>query len=228
MKKPNSNKKTAIIVGVLFIIATAFLFIGESFYKPVLGSVDYLSIAYPQRVKAVTGILIEFICVISIPLIAIFLYPILRKHNEALAIGYVGFRLLEAILFIGDETKHLSLITISQNYLNASGEEAKYFQVVGSSIQSEITWTFSIYVIVFALGALMLYSILYQSKLVPRWLSGWGFLAAILILTGATLDLFELEFISSESIFEIVFAAPIAVQEMVLAGWLIIKGFNSS
>ena len=73
----NSYRKTAIIVGALFIIATAFLFIGEAFYKPILSSPDYLNIAYPNRITVIMGILLEFACVIAIPLIPVFLFPIL-------------------------------------------------------------------------------------------------------------------------------------------------------
>ena len=68
-----THRKTAIIVGVLFIIATAFLFIGGAFYGPVLDSPDYLDFAYPQRITATIGMLIEFTCVLAIPLIAVFL-----------------------------------------------------------------------------------------------------------------------------------------------------------
>jgi hypothetical protein len=215
-------------VGVLFIIATAFLFIGEAFYEPILSSPDYLNIAYPNRITVIMGILLEFACVIAIPLIPVFLFPILRKHNEALALGYVGFRFLEAVLFVNDEINKLSLIGLSQHYLDSGGMDALYLQNIGTSIQSELSWAFSIYVIVFAIGALMFYSVLYQSRLVPRFISGWGFVAAAIILIGAVLNMFELEFISSGLGFELIFATPIAVQEMVLALWLIIRGFNPS
>ena len=94
-----THRKTAIIMGVLFIIATAFLFIGGAFYAPVLDSPDYLETAYPQRIQAVVGMLIEFTCVLAIPLIAIFAFPVLRKHSETLALGYLVFRLFEAVLF---------------------------------------------------------------------------------------------------------------------------------
>ena len=87
--------KTAIIVGVLFIIATAFLFIGGAFYGPVLDTPDFLEVAYPQRIQAVIGILIEFVCVLAIPLIAIFAFPVLKRYSLPLAISLFT-RLLRA------------------------------------------------------------------------------------------------------------------------------------
>jgi hypothetical protein len=223
-----TNRKTAITVGVLFIIATVFLFIGEAFYDPILSSPDYLDIAYPNRIIVIIGILLEFSCVIAIPLIPVFLFPILREHYEALALGYVVFRLLEAVLFIMVEINKLSLINVSQGYLNKGGMDASYFQNVGSSIQSWNDWSFSLYVVVFTLGALMFYSVLYKSKLVPRFISAWGFIAAALLLTGIVLIMVEAFTGIAELGLELVFALPIAVNEMVLAIWLIVKGFNSS
>jgi hypothetical protein len=223
-KKMNTHRKTAIVVGVLFIIATAFLFIGESVYAPVLTSPDYLETAYPARITAIIGILLEFACVLSIPLIPVFLFPVLRKHSETLALGYIVFRLFEAVLFVLDEINKLMNISLSQRYLADQGVDAAYLQNAGSSVQAWNGWAFSFYVFIFAIGAMMLYAVLYRSQLIPRWLSGWGFISAVLIFTGVLLGMLELDL----NAFELVFIVPIAVQEMVMALWLIVKGFNPS
>jgi hypothetical protein len=224
----NTYRKYAIVVGILFIIATAFLFIGEAVYDPILGTPNYLDIAYPNEITVIIGMLLEFACVLAIPLIAVFMFPILRKHNEALAIGYVGFRFFEAVLFVTVEINKLSLINLSKDYLQNRGMDILYFQNLGGSIQSTNEWTFSIYVIVFSAGAMFLYSTLYQSKLVPRFISIWGFVGAVVILTGVILKLIALGIDPSTVVWEPVFFVPIAVNEMVLAVWLIVKGFNPS
>ena len=222
----NTHRKTAIIVGILFIIATAFLFIGEAFYKPILSSPDYLNLAYPNRTTVTIGILLEFMIVLAIPLIPVFLFPVLKHHNEALALGYVIFRLLEAVILISvAEINKLSLIGVSQAYLNQEGVDAAYFQAIGSAIQAENYWGDTaglIYNIVFVIGALMLYSVFYQSKLIPRWISVWGFIAAVALFTGAMLSVFS----NISPALTLLVILPIAVQEMVMAGWLIVKGFN--
>ena len=223
-KKMNTHRKNAIVVGVLFIIATAFLFIGESVYAPVLTSADYLETAYPARITAIVGILLEFACVLSIPLIPVFLFPVLKKHSEALALGYVVFRLFEAVLFVLSEISKLMNINLSQRYLADQGGDAAYLQNAGISIQARNEWSFSFYVFIFAIGAMMLYAVLYRSQLIPRWLSGWGFISAVLIFTAALLSMLEVDLAA----FELIFVVPIAVQEMVMALWLIIKGFNPS
>jgi len=176
----------------------------------------------------IIGILLEFICVLAMPLIPVFLFPILKKHNEALALGYVGFRFLEAVLYIGIEINKLSLINVSQDYLNKGGMDASFFQNIGSSVQSVNDWAFSIYVVVFTLGALMLYSVLYKSKLIPRIISAWGFIAAAFLLTGSVLIMVDMFTGISGLGLELILTTPIAVNEMVLAIWLIVKGFNPS
>jgi len=223
----NSNRKTAIIVGVLFIFAIVALFIGQAFYNPILSSPDYLDIAYPNRVIVVIGILIEFTGYLGLVLIPVFLFPILKKHTEILALGYVCFRLLEVVLLSVAQIYKLSLVNLSQNYLNKGGVDASYFQNIGDSIKSALYWNDSgglIYLVVFVIGALILYSALYKSKLIPRWLSIWGLIGAVAMLTAsliATFDIFPV-------LFAILLMIPIPLQELTMSIWLIVKGFNSS
>jgi hypothetical protein len=204
------------------------LFVGGAVYNPILGSPDYLVNAYPNRTTVIIGILLEFIVAPAMLLIPVFLFPILKKHNEALALGYVGFRFLEAVLEIIDLSLKLSMINVSQAYLNSGGMDASYFQNIGSAIQAVSNWIFSLYVLVFALGALILYYVLYKSELIPRFISAWGFIAAAFMLIGTVLIMVGMFAGISEVGQNLIFATPIAVQEMVMAVWLIVKGFNPS
>jgi hypothetical protein len=222
-----SDRKTAVIVGVLFIIATAFLYIGRAVYDPILNSPDYLTIAYPNRIAASIGILLEFACVVAIPLIPVFAYPVLKKYSEPLALGYVGFRLLEAVFFVFTEINELSLISVSQGYLSGGEADAAYFRNLGGSILARNQWMFLMYVIIFTLGGMMFYAVLYKSRLVPRFISAWGFAAEVLLLVGIVLVMLEMNTGPLGNVWELIFAAPIAVQEMVMALWLIVKGFNA-
>ena len=222
----NSDKKTARIVGALFIMALVVFLIGQAFYEPILSSPDYLDSTYPNRVIVIIGILLEFISALAVVLIPLLLFPILKKHNEVLALGYVSFRLFEAVLLSFAQIYKLSLVKLSQDYLNKGGVDASYFQNIGSSIQSVIYWVDHaglIYLIVFAIGALILYSALYKSKLIPRWLSIWGLIGAVAILTGSVMATFDISLVLA-----MLLIIPIALQEQVMAIWFIVKGFSSS
>lgn len=106
------------------------------------------------------------------------LFPVLRRWYEGLAFAYAGFRSLEAVFLIRIEAKLLSLIDVSEEHLGGSGVADAPLQAVGNGILAEIDRLFVLYVLVFTAGALILYGMLYESRLVPRWVSGWGFSAA--------------------------------------------------
>jgi hypothetical protein len=144
-----------------------------------------------------------------------------------LAVGYLGFRLLEIVLHALDKLKKLSLVNLSQSYLNRGGIDAATLQAIGGSIQSESYWAFWLSIVAFAVGALVFYSVLYRSRLVPRWLSAWGFAAAVILLIGTLLPELGLLAGLSGAALELVFVLPIPLNEIVLAIWLIVKGFNS-
>ena len=221
-----THRKTAIFVGVLFILALVVFLIGQAFYEPILSSPDYLDIAYPNRVIVILGILLEFISALAVVLIPVLLFPILKKQYEVLALGYVSFRLFEAVLLSIAQIYKLSLVNLSQDYLSTSGVDASYFQITGNSIKSVLYWVDHgglIYLIVFVIGTLILNSAFYKSKLIPRWLSIWGLIAAVAILAASVMATFDI-FLGLAMLLVI----PIGLQEQALAIWLIVKGFNPS
>lgn len=221
------HKDTARLVGFFFMIATVSLFIGQSFYSPIIGAPDYLDITYPNRVTVLTGILVEFAGYLGLIFIPILLFPILKTHNRVLAWGYICLRFFEVVLLTFAQIAKLSLIGLSQNYLSNIGGDASYFRNMGDSVQSVLYWVDSgglIYIMVFVLGALMLYYELYKIKLVPRLLSIWGLVSAVMLVIAClmyTLNIFAAEL-------AVLLMVPLALQEQVMAIWMIVRGFNKS
>ncbi len=157
----------------------------------------------------------------ALAMVPVMLFPIFRKYNEALAIGAVVFRgALEAVAYIATVIGWLLILTLSQEYVKAGAPDASYFQALGTLLKGALFWIEQMLSIVFSLGALIIYYLFYQSKLIPRWLSAWGLIGAVLYLATPLLAMFG----SPLDILMI----PLAVQEMVLALWLIVKGFNQS
>jgi len=223
----NTNKKIAIIAGVLFIIATVASVLGTLFSKPILDATDYLIKISANENRIAIGALFKFIAAAASAGIAISLYPILKKYNQGLALGSVGFRIIEGMLGIVGVICLLLLTTLSQEFVKAGAPDSSYFQTSGALIVAVRDWMGNVAgLLAFGLGALMYYYIFFQTKLVPRWLSGWGLIGIILIIVISMLVMFRV--IAPMSTTQIVLAVPIGLQEMVLAVWLIVKGFNPS
>jgi len=225
-KKMNINRKTAIIVGILFILGFAGAF-GPVAVKPILDDPMYLAKIFENKNTVMVGVLSQLIMALACTGIAIGLYPILKKHNESLALGAVGFRMIENIFQIVAALALLSLLTLSQEAVKANGLTASAFQAAGASLHAIHFWSALVLAhFGFCLGALMYYYVFYRSNLIPRWLSGWGIVAILMHLTGAVITMFTQidPFSTSTSLLSI----PIGLNELTLAGWLIVKGFNLS
>jgi hypothetical protein len=222
----DTKRKTAISVGVLFIIATVLNVLGNNFSKPILDAPDYLINISANENQVMIGALFTLISAFASASIAIWLYPILKKHHEALALGSVGFRVMEGMLYIVSVVGLLLLLTLSQEYVKAGVSNASLFQTLGALLLAVRKWAGELGVIAFTVGALMYYYVFYQSKLVPRFISGWGLLAVAISLAAALLTISG-QIIPFSTVF-ILLNVPIGLQEMVLAVWLIVKGFNPS
>jgi hypothetical protein len=217
--KMNSNRKTAIIVGVLFIAALVSTTLSGVF----LGSIDdpdYLTAASANENQVLIGVLFQLTLTASVVAIPIVMYPILKNHNESLALGYVGARIFEGFFDVVIAISFLLLLTLSREFVEAGAPAASFFQTAGSLLQALKDWASVPENFPYGLGALIFNYVLYQSKLIPRWLSGWGLVGGALMLAMGFLRML------GYPVFYL--AIPIILNELVLAVWLIVKGFNST
>jgi len=215
----NTYRNTSISVGVLFIIGTVAGILSVVLTGPILNESNYLVEIFANENQIIIGAFLVLIMGFSLAMVPVLLFPIFKKYNEPLALGAVVFRgALEAATYIAIVICWLSLIVLSQEYVKAGTPAASHFQTLGILLQEAGEWFGYILSMVFSLGALMIYYLFYQSKLIPRWLSLWGLIGATLYLAQPLLAMFG-------SQFDVLFA-PLALQEMVLAVWLIVKGFN--
>lgn len=216
-----ASKKTARIVGILYVIGTVAGILSLVFVGPILGDPNYLSKISENQTQIVIGCLLVLTMGFSLAMMSVMLFPVLKKHNEALALGVVVFRgTLEAVMYIAAVLCWLLLLTVSREYVKAGAADVSAFQTLGTLLLKADDQIGSILSIVFSLGALMIYYVFYRSKLIPRWLSGWGMIAAIPYLAAGLIAMFgtNLE----------ILMMPLALQEMVMAVWLIVKGFDPS
>jgi hypothetical protein len=222
----DSYRNYAISAGVLFIIADVVGFLSLPFMGPV-NATDYLVSVSTNANQVATVALLLFIGGAAAIGIAISLYPVLRKYNEGLALGAVGFRTVEGVFDFVAVISLLLLITLSQQFVSAGAPASSYFQTLGVLVDRGYHMASNVVkLMAFSIGCLLYYIIFYRTKLVPRWLSGWGVVAAIMTMLSALLAMFDL--IAPFSTAQIVLNLPILPQEIVLAVWLIVKGFNPS
>lgn len=216
-------RRAGVIVGVLFIIATAFLFLGEMFYKQFLDAPDVLNIAALNRPIILLGLMIELICILAMPLIGAFIYPVLSRVSVGLALTYFFFRSLEGIILTNVAlTNKFALLSLSEAQL--AGADPALAEAAVLLIRAQNLWgdtAGTLYNIIFALGALCLYGTLFHARLIPRWISLWG-LIAIAILLGIVGTAMFIPLPPWAPLL----IAPIAVQEMVMALWFIFRGFD--
>ncbi|MEX0289374.1 MAG: DUF4386 domain-containing protein [Flavobacteriaceae bacterium] len=159
---------------------------------------------------------------ISVTFIAILLFPILKNKSENLGLGYVGMRIMEGILFAVYVALLLSVLFISKDYSGNNVQDAANFEPIGQSLLISAEWTFDIGLgIFFTISALILNYLLFRFALVPKWLSVWGFLGALITMNIVLLKFYDIEVTE-------VLDFVIGIQEMVFAVWLIVKGFKES
>jgi len=218
----NSYRKTAIIVGALFITATVAYSLSAILLDPFVGGSDYLTSISENKNQVTIGALLVLIDCVAVAGIGIAIYPILKKHNETLALGYAGARIAESVLFSVKVITILTLVPLSQEFVKAGASDGPYYQTLGTLLLAAGDKAFLLgFGLAFTISALMLNYVLYRSKFVPRWLSGWGFIGAVLLWVYYLLQPLNTGLVE-------ILHYPIAVQEMVFAIWLITKGFNLS
>lgn len=222
--KMKPGRVNATIVGALFLLAMVTSLLGGVWLESIMDTPDYLVTVSANDTQVIIGVLLEIINCAAVVGIAVAIYPIFKTYNEALALGYIGFRVVEAVILIAAVISPLLLITLSQEYLSAQVSDTSYFQTLGTLYISErAQLTGLLTPIFFSLGALLFYYFLYQSKLVPRFISIWGFIAVVLLLTWNLLETFGVSISAG-----IIFGLPIILNEIFLGIWLIFKGYNLS
>ena len=221
-KGMDSNRRAALSAGVLFVVATIASVAGTALSGPIVNDPDRLTRAATNANLLVGGALLQLLAAGASAGIAVALYPVLKQWGGGLALGSVVFRTLESAMYAIGAVSLLSLLPLARQVSSAT--ERAGLAAVGEVLLGVRDAAAVAGVLAFCVGALMYYWLFYCSDLVPRWLSGWGIAALALMLAACMLAMFDQRPVTSY----VLLAIPIGLQEMVLALWLIAKGFNST
>jgi hypothetical protein len=219
---------TARIVGVLFIIGTVAGVLSAVVTGPVLAGPNPLAEIAANQNQMIVGALLVLTMGLALTLVPVLMFSIFGRQSEALALGYVVFRGgLEGATYLAVVALWLLLIALGQQYATVGAPDASTFRAFGTMLmEASDSINLVLTPIIFSLGALVFYVLSYQSRLIPRWLSIWGLVGAALNLALGLSAMFGLP--AQLPILEAVLAIPIALNEMVLAVWLIAKGLGTS
>jgi Domain of unknown function (DUF4386) len=215
------HRKSAIVVGVLFIAGDIVAVLSRVFTSGLFKEPGYLARIAAHQDRLVIGALCILAMGFFLAAVPLVMYPLFRKYNKPLAMGYVVVRgAIETVAYIANATTWLLLLALSRDYVKAGSPDAPHGTLGRLLLKAQGSIADDMTAIVFSLGALMFAYLFYQSRLIPRWLSVWGLAGAPLYLAVPLLGLFD---VSAGFLY-----VPLALQEIVLAVWLIAKGFDAT
>lgn len=210
-------------------IAGFFLFIGiiSGIFSvaPAIDSTNYLTEAITNSYQVITAAIFQFTMSLIYLGIAFLLYPIVNQYSKSLSIGFLSFRVIAASLSIIGTILMLSILTLSENYADGPSDNLSEIETFGNILKSSRDYANHVFMILaLCTGNVMLYVVFIRSNLIPKWISFWGIIGAVLSIVASGLVLYrEIDIITVEYI---VLNAPTATLELVLGIWLMLKGFN--
>lgn len=211
-----TNRKTATCVAALFLITTATYLIGNGLVESFISTSDFLAV---HTLRVSFGAVLMFINCIGIVGIGVLMFPVLKQYNEITALSYLGARMLESILLMVGVISLLLLIPLSQEYV-ASTNNSGYFQTLSTLAIKGNFFAYQLGMMVLGIGSLLFCYALYHSRLIPRFLSAWGFIGYTALFMGAVLELFGFKV-------GLFYSIPGGLFELALPLWLFVKGFSS-
>ena len=221
----SSTRKTALVAGVFYLIT--FISIPTlALYRPVKNHADWILGSGAGTAVLVGGFLEVIVALAGIGT-AVTLYPVVNRQNEGVALGFVAARVLEAGMIFTGVVSLLSLVTLRQHLGGAAGADAPSLVTTGASHVAVYNWTFLLgQSLMPGINALLLGSLMYRSRLVPRVIPVTGLIGAPLLITAVFATLFG--GIEQYSSLAAATALPVAAWELSLGVWLVIKGFRPS
>lgn len=223
----NSTRTIAVVAGGFFIVAAAAAIVGLVLEGPVLNDPRYIVATSGDDSRVILGAFFEVMLAISVIGTAVTLFPIVKRQSEGIALGYVAGRVVESVVIAVGIISILSVVRLRQGFAGATGADADSLVAVGKSLVAIHDWTF-LFGPNLALGVntLLLASLMYTSRLVPRVIAVLGLIGGPLIFVSGTAVLFGLY--GQQSMWGAIAAIPVFAWEMSLAVWLIVRGFKPS
>lgn len=212
-------RTTARIVGAMYLAGFVVGIGGLGLIQSILGAPDHLaSLPANSTLLAVGGVL-WLLAAAWDAAHGILMFPILKRHNERVAVGYLGFRIMDGLLIAVMVLVILAQIPIGSAYLNAEPGDASYLQALSTVLMQVQLDAYNIAMVTLGVSGLILCYSFYKSGLIPRLLAVWGLVGYATILGGSVVEVLGFDLMT-------IHAIPGGLWEMFTGVWLIVKGFN--
>jgi Domain of unknown function (DUF4386) len=217
----NKYRKTATVVGVVYLAGFVVGIGGNIMIQSVLGAPDHLATISAKSLMVAIGAILWLLAVLGDVGHGVLMFPILKQHGERIAIGYLAARIVDAIFIAVMVLFMLIQIPLGSEYLKAAASNASYLQALSAVSVQASQYAYQIGMSALGVSGLLLCYTLYKVNLVPRWLALWGLVGYATILFGMLSAVMGSGLGDLSSI-------PGGLWELFIGVWLIVKGFNSS
>jgi hypothetical protein len=218
----NTFRTTARVVGILYVAGLVIGIGGMVLIQSILGAPDHLSAVSASSMLLAIGALLWLMPAAGDAAHGVLMFPILKQQqSERIAIGYLGFRIVNAVFVAVMVLFILLQIPLASEYIKAAGSDASFLQALSSVFMQGQLYAYNFGMAFVGIASLMLCYTLYRAKLVPRILAVWGLVEYAIILCGSVLEVLGFNLLT-------IHAIPGGLWEMFIGVWLIVKGFNPS
>lgn len=219
--KMNTYRTTARVVGVLFLAGMVIGIGGHVLSQSILAAPDHLSNVPANSMLLAIGAMLMLMTVAGDTAHGVLMFPVLKQHSERIAVGYLGFRIVDAVFLAIMALFVLLQIPLGSEYLKAGASDASYLQALSTlSIQANL-YAYNIAMTFLGIAGSMLCYTFYRAELVPRLVAVWGLVGYATILCGSVLEVLGVDLLS-------IHAIPGGLWELFIGVWLIVKGFDST
>jgi hypothetical protein len=219
-------RKTSLMGGTFYLLTFASSIPALFLLGPVLNNPDYI-VSAGSDTSVLLGCFLDVVNALTAVGSAVALYSVVKRQHEGFALGFVTTRLIEAAVILIGVVSLLSIVTLHQNLAGAAGADQASLVTVGQSMVAVRDWTFLLGPnLMAALNAMLLGTLMYRSRLVPRLIPTVGLVGGVLLLIDTTAIFFGGYELGSA--WHGIAAAPIFVWELSLGVWLVVKGFRPS
>ena len=223
--RAREHRAAATTAGILYIVGTVAGILSKAVtFFPVHNADDPLAYAAKHSDAVATGALLVLLMGVSLAFVPVVLFPVLRTVNEVLATGYLIIRgAVETAIYVILAIAWLLLVPLSETMAAGPGTASRAGVRAGTLVVDS-DGASAVLTLVFCVGAVLFYVLLYRSRIVPRWIVSWGFVGIPFYAAAYVLAMYGA--IGNNSSAQNLLQVPLGVQEMVLAVWMIARGFR--